>query len=262
MKFMIDAGHGFNTPGKRSFNGMREYEFNRVVASYVKSLLETYQNVTVYFAHSDERDVPLKERTDTANRLKVEAYISIHANASGTTWNEARGIETFVYTTRPNEAVELAQKVQKYLVTMTGERNRGIKTDNFHVLRETNMTAILSECGFMTNKEDEALLESDSYRRTCAEAITRGIAEQYHLVKKSAVKADSTTAPKPALSPAPAPSSATASNASAPTASGSQRDGLYHLQVGAFTDQKNAEALASRLKAEGHDVFIDFEAKK
>ncbi|MDP4171600.1 MAG: N-acetylmuramoyl-L-alanine amidase, partial [Bacillota bacterium] len=158
---------------------------NRAVASHAKALLETYKDVTVYFAHSDTRDVPLQERTDAANRLQVNTYVAIHANASGsgTTWNDASGIETYVMPSRPKEATELAQKIQNYLVTMTELKNRGVKTADFHVLRETHMTAVLCECGFMTNKTEDALLRTDPYREKCAEAIVKGIAEQYKLVK-------------------------------------------------------------------------------
>jgi N-acetylmuramoyl-L-alanine amidase len=223
MKIMLDAGHGYSTPGKRSFDGMREYEFTRKVASFARDFLAAYQNVTVYFAHSDERDVPLQERTDAANRLNVNAYVSIHGNAYGTTWNDANGIETYVYITKPKEAFELAQKIQKHLVEMTGLRDRGVKTADFHVLRETNMTAVLTECGFYTNKHEEALMKTEAFQRTCAEAIVTGIAEQYHLVKK----------------PAPTPSS-----------------GLYKVQAGAFSDKKNAEELAARLKEKGFTAYI------
>jgi N-acetylmuramoyl-L-alanine amidase len=226
MKFMIDAGHGYSTAGKRSPDGMREYEFNRKAALFAKELLETYQNVTVYFAHSDERDVPLQERTDAANRLKVDAYVAIHANAYGETWNDANGIETYVYPTKPKEAYELAQKIQQHLVTLTGLRNRGVKTADFHVLRETDMTAVLTECGFYTNKHEASLLKTEGYQRTCVKAIVQGIAEQYHLVKK------------PAPAPAPSPK------------------GLYKVQAGAFSERKNADDLVARLKAKGYGAFI------
>lgn len=229
MKVMLDAGHGYNTSGKRSPDGFREYEFNRKVAAYAKEFLESYENTTAYFAHSDERDVPLKERTDAANRLKVDAYVSIHANAYGNSWNDAGGIETYVYLSKPKEAYELAQKVQSYLIAETGLRNRGVKTADFHVLRETNMTAILAECGFMTNPKEAALLKSEEYQQACADAIAKGIAEQYQLTKK----------PAP-----PAPSNGT---------------GLYKVQAGAFSEKKNAEALAERLKAAGFEAIVYFE---
>ncbi|PLR99109.1 N-acetylmuramoyl-L-alanine amidase [Bacillus sp. T33-2] len=229
MKIMLDAGHGYNEPGKRSPDGMKEYEFNRVVANYAKQFLEGYENVTVYFAHSDDRVVPLQERTDKANQLNVDCYVSIHANAYGNTWNDAGGIETYIYPTRPAEAAQLAAKIQRNLVASTGLKDRGVKTADFHVLRETKMTAVLAECGFMTNPEEIKLLRSDSYRKTCADAITRAVAEQYRLTKK----------------PAPPPPPAGI--------------GLYKVQVGAFKDRNNAEALADRLRKDGYEPFIYFE---
>lgn len=183
MKIMLDAGHGYSTPGKRSFHGMREYEFTRKVASFAKELLASYQNVTVYFAHSDKRDVPLQERTDAANRLHADVYVSIHGNAYGTTWNDANGIETYVYVTKPKEANELARKIQKHLVEMTGLRDRGVKNADFHVLRETNMTAVLAECGFYTNKNEEARMRTERFQKTCAKAIVLGLMEQFDLKK-------------------------------------------------------------------------------
>ncbi|WP_053368209.1 N-acetylmuramoyl-L-alanine amidase [Bacillus sp. FJAT-27245] len=224
MKFMLDAGHGYSTAGKRSPSGMREYEFNRAVAAYAKKELETYQDVSVYLAHSDDRDVPLQERTDKANQLQVDAYVAIHANAYEDTWNSANGVDTFVYVKKPKDAYELALKVQQHLVEKTGRRDRGVKTANFHVLRETDMAAILTECGFMTNREEEALLRSDSYRQICGMAIADGIAEQFGLKKKQ---------------PVPAP-----------------RDGiLYRVQAGVFRDRTNADDLVSKLSLKGYQAF-------
>jgi N-acetylmuramoyl-L-alanine amidase len=187
---MIDAGHGLYTHGKRCpDDSMREFHFNSVVAKYVIEELDKYEDVECFIAHdpSGNVDIPLKERTDKANQLKVDCYISIHANAYGTGWNNTQGIETFVYVTKPPKALKLAANVQNHLIRDTGRPNRGVKTANFHVLRETKMTAILVECGFMTNKEEAALLKSDKYRRTVAKAIVKGVVETYKLQPKKEV---------------------------------------------------------------------------
>lgn len=224
MKIAIDAGHGYETPGKRTVDGMKEYEFNRAVAGDMKKLLEKYEGVTVLFTHSDQRDVPLNERTTKANKEKVDVFISIHANAhgNGNQWTSAEGIETYVYTTKPKTATRLAQMVQNELISSTKRKDRGVKTANFHVLKATSMTAILCECGFMTNKEEAVLLQTSSYRLTCAKAIVDAIVKYYQLTKTKSTISSS----------------------------------LYKVQVGAFSNKQNAEALAKELKAKGYDTFI------
>ncbi|QUO43472.1 N-acetylmuramoyl-L-alanine amidase [Brevibacillus composti] len=187
LKIAIDGGHGPDTPGKRCpDDSMREFHFNSVVARYVRDELMQYNGVQTIFTHADDgsRDVPLKERTDKANAWGADLLVSIHANAAGDDWSDAQGIETFVYKTRPADAVKLAEAVQKHLIAATGLKNRGVKADDLHMLRETKMTAILVECGFMTNRTEAELLKSDQYRRKCAKAIVAGIAEVYGLQKK------------------------------------------------------------------------------
>lgn len=238
MKIMLDAGHGYNTPGKRSPDGLREYEFNRAVADYARQMLENYKNVTVYFSHSDQQDVSLKARTDKANSLNVDIFVSIHANAFGSGgWSDVGGIETYVYPSRPHGADQLAQKIQRNLVVATGLENRGVRTADFHVLRETEMDAVLVEGGFMTNRNEVALLRSETYRKTIAEGIVKALAEQFLLQ------------PKANAAPVQPPSS----NPANPT----KKDGLYRVQAGAFENEQNAKELAERLRKAGFDAYID-----
>ncbi|WP_018394576.1 N-acetylmuramoyl-L-alanine amidase [Bacillus sp. 37MA] len=171
MKIAIDAGHGWNTPGKRTPDGMREYEFNRETAL----LLRENINADTLFVHHDSYDIPLAKRVQKANEARADLYVSIHANAYGEGWTSAHGIETYVYTSRPAAALKIAQSVQHELVAATGRRDRGVKASNFYVLRKTNMPAILIEAGFMTNREEAALLKTSQYRQTCARAIADGI---------------------------------------------------------------------------------------
>lgn len=184
----IDAGHGPDTPGKRSpDDSLREFHFNSAVAKRVVALLSEYESVITLEVHEQGRDVPLKERTDRANKWKADAYVSIHANASGSAWSDANGIETFVYPSANAETRKLATNVHTALIDGTKRRDRGVKTADFHVLRETAMTAILVECGFMTNREECELLKADSYRDKVAQAIVDGIVKTYGLKRKEAV---------------------------------------------------------------------------
>lgn len=187
MKIVIDAGHGYNTAGKRCPDGsMREWEFNNVVAKYVADELARYVGVTTKFTHdtTGKTDVPLITRTKEANAWPADILVSIHANAAGNVWSNANGIETFVYSLGSVNSVKLAKAVQTQLIAKTGRRDRGVKSGNLHMVRETKMPAILVECGFMDNREESALLKTDAYRRKCAEAIVEGIASVYGLKRK------------------------------------------------------------------------------
>ncbi|MBT2682668.1 N-acetylmuramoyl-L-alanine amidase [Bacillus sp. ISL-37] len=226
LAVMICAGHGYSTPGKRSPDGMREYEFNRRVAEVMKAELEKYEGVTVYFAHDDSRDVPLKERTDKANKLGVDVYVSIHANAFNGKMGSHGGIDTFIYKTSPKEAKALADVIQRNLISATGLRNRGVKTADFHVLRETHMTAVLIEHGFMDSTTDLPKLKSDAYRKLCGETNAKSLAQFYGLKRKPA--------------PAPAP----------------KKDVFYRVVTGSFNDKENAERRVAELKKAGFDSFL------
>ena len=176
MKIMIDAGHGPDTPGKRSPDGrLREFHFNSAVAEEVKKRL-LLDGHTVVFSHQNELDVPLHERTALANRLKVDLFVSIHANAMGHSFNTANGLETFTYNQPQTATKELAGFVHSSLVLATGRKDRGVKKGDFAVLRDTHMPAILVECGFMTHKQEVELLKSAAYRKRCALGICFGIA--------------------------------------------------------------------------------------
>jgi N-acetylmuramoyl-L-alanine amidase len=191
----LDAGHaGFGvTSGKRLSDGtMYEWDFNNAVAILAEQKLQAYENTKVVRLddRTGKKDVPLADRVAKAKKEEVDAVVSIHANAFGSTWNEANGIETFISEDRmPFTELELASHIQNHLVRETGRRNRGVKRGNLYMTKVTNMIpSVLVECGFMTNKEEAALLKTAAYREKCAKAIVNGLVEQFKLKPKIKVK--------------------------------------------------------------------------
>ena len=185
ITFSIDAGHaGFGvTPGKRTPDGsMYEWEFNSAVVRYIMLELANYENVAVIRCDdpSGKQDISLKKRSERANTCGSCLHISVHANAAGSGWGTAEGIETFVYK-KSGIAYSVASLVQKKLIAATGLRDRGVKEDDLHMVRETKCPAILVEAGFMTNKEEAALLKSEDYRKKVAYAISSALVEYYNL---------------------------------------------------------------------------------
>jgi N-acetylmuramoyl-L-alanine amidase len=186
IKIAIDDGHGSNTAGKRNpafLDGtvMKENEFNAGVAELLKEELERCDFQVLMVAPEGE-DVSLETRVKRANDGEADGYISIHANACGSDWNEANGIETWIYekVADGSQTWKFAESIHKKLIEATGLKNRGMKrSSDLYVLKNTKMQAVLVECGFMTNKEEAELLRSTAYRRTCAVAIAQGVCAYY-----------------------------------------------------------------------------------
>ena len=180
----IDPGHGLTTGGKRSPDGsLREYEFNRDVAYRLKALLEA-RGVTCIMtvAQDDQTDPSLATRVAIANNAgNVDLFVSIHANAFGDGWNSANGWE--VYTYQSGGIAEMAAKAveQATIDSGAGLKNRGCKTANFYVIKNTTMPAILIEHGFYTNLEECEKLKSDSFRDILAQADANGIMNFFSL---------------------------------------------------------------------------------
>ncbi|WP_404404768.1 N-acetylmuramoyl-L-alanine amidase [Jeotgalibacillus malaysiensis] len=212
----IDAGHSYDTPGKRSPDGMKEYTFNKAAAIAAKKVL-LQAGMTVLTPHRDDHDVPLTARTDLANNGRADLYVSIHANAfGGSIWNGVQGIETYIHPHHSGEEKKLAQMIHQHLIKSAKRPDRGIKTADFHVLRETKMPAVLVECGFMTNRQEKQLLASDSYRKTCGEAIAAGVLAYLRKTVQH----------------------------------------TFYVQTGAFSKRENAEKQAAELKKAGFEAII------
>ncbi|WP_050616414.1 N-acetylmuramoyl-L-alanine amidase [Bacillus testis] len=233
MKIILDAGHGMDTPGKRSPDGLKEYIINRAIANYARDALSQYANTQILFTHNDKVDVPLQTRTKQANAAKGDCLVSIHSNAAGNgkAWHPATGIETYVYLKHSPATKTLAEHIHHQLIATAGLPDRGIKTADFHMLRETVMPAVLVECGFMTNQGDRQLLGSPLFQKTCGEAIASGIARTFSLSRPQQMNLPKKAAAK----------------------------GLYKVQVGAYGNRQNADALAQKLTKQGYPAYIIFE---
>lgn len=182
----LDDGHGMETSGKRTppitelnNRAIKENEFNRAVVAYLDRELKRCGFKTLLVAPTD-KDTTLSQRISLANSQKADAYISIHYNASDGKFNasDPEGIEIHVYP-GAKDSKKLAECILKYLVQGTTQKNRGIKESNFQVLRETKMTAILSENGFMDNKKEAMLMINTDFQKEVAREHAQGICDYF-----------------------------------------------------------------------------------
>lgn len=171
MRIVIDPGHGGSDPGAVGPNGLRESNVTLAVSLKLAEILRQ-AGVEIKLTRTSDVRVELKPRCDLANSWKADYFVSIHCNAA--TNPQAHGTETYCLQLGGQGEI-LARAIQTELVAATGRANRGVKTANYYVLRNTNMPAVLVELAFISNADEERLLRSAEFQEKCAAAIARGI---------------------------------------------------------------------------------------
>jgi N-acetylmuramoyl-L-alanine amidase len=189
MKIVVDAGHGINTPGKRTPDDEREWSFNNKVAKAFIAELKKYEGVKILRVDdaTGKTDISLEDRTDKANAFDADVYVSFHHNANTGKWGTWTGTETFVHPNASAKSKKLASLVHAEIVKAYKLKDRGIKTDNFHVLRETGMPAILLEGGYMDSKIDIVKLRDDKVLKNAGIGAAKAVATFGGLKKKVTV---------------------------------------------------------------------------
>lgn len=190
-KIAYCAGHGRFTPGKRTPDDEREWTFNDKVIRAMETELKTYEGVQLLRTDDPTggTDVPLKTRTNKANNWGADVYVSVHHNANTGRWGNWTGVETFTYLGSNPKSERLAKCVHPRIVQAMGLRDRGMKKENLHIVRETKMPAILTEGGYMDSTIDILKLRSDAHMKAQGVAIAQGIAEYAGLKKNSGTTA-------------------------------------------------------------------------
>ncbi|NER35800.1 MAG: N-acetylmuramoyl-L-alanine amidase [Oscillatoria sp. SIO1A7] len=167
---IIDPGHGGSDPGAVGIGGLREKDVVNDISRQVTRILEE-NGIQVRMTRQSDRTLELRPRTELANRVNADLFVSIHANAAPGGYSSANGVETFYY----QSGRRLAQNIQGSIMESFNMRNRGVKRARFYVLRHTRMPAVLVEVGFVTGSSDSRILAQPAQRSRMAQAIARGI---------------------------------------------------------------------------------------
>ncbi|MEX0961294.1 MAG: N-acetylmuramoyl-L-alanine amidase [Simkaniaceae bacterium] len=176
---VLDPGHGGMDKGASS-HGVDEKHPALQTALKAKQYL-MQKGYRVILTRVTDVFIPLSKRASIANQNRCKLFVSIHFNAAKST--NAKGIEVFYFNAkepwRLQSSKKLATCLLHRLVAQTGARSRGVKTANFHVIRETNMPAVLVEGGFLTNPGERTLLSDEKYLDRLAKALAEGIDRYY-----------------------------------------------------------------------------------
>lgn len=183
----IDAGHGGSDSGAIGPTGVMEKSVTLRIALEVEKLLKE-EGATVYMTRTTDTEVSpkgarasdseeLQARCDVANRKKADIFVSIHMDSF--TNREAKGTTGYYFSQGSRQGRELADKIRSNLVDQLGTQSRGTQTCNFYVVRHTDMPATLIEVAFISNPEEERLLNSKEGIKKAAMAIVDGIADYF-----------------------------------------------------------------------------------
>lgn len=181
VKIFIDPGHG-GSDGGAAANGLKEKDVTLKIAKKIRSRLGNYEGVGTKMSRTTDVYVGLSERARMANYWNADFFLSVHINAGG-----GVGYEDYIYSglSSTSTAGKIQNEINKAVIAETGWRNRGKKKANFAVLRETKMSAILTENGFIDTKSDADKLKSEAFLNKIAEGHAKGIASHFGLKKKS-----------------------------------------------------------------------------
>lgn len=172
---ILDAGHGGSDVGTGDAS-YYEKDINMDIVNEMVPLLE-YCGVKVLLTRNGDETVALEERSGFANESEADRFVSIHCNFCEDDVSVA-GLECYYW-----QGSSVGQNYAESIVGAAEESGeikvRGTRTQDFHVLRETQITAILIETGYISNKEEEKKLMSSDYQKTLAFYLVKGIIEGY-----------------------------------------------------------------------------------
>lgn len=186
VKIGLDAGHGLLTRGKETPDKIKEWTLNDRVCDKVVSILKDYDCEIIRTDNNEGyTDESLSSRLTKYKTTKVDALVSIHHNAYTGKWNNATGVEVYVDKNATSKDAKLAKCIYDRLVKYTGLKGRGIKKENFYVINQNNIPAVLVEGGFLDSLTDHKIITSDDGQTAYAKAVAEGLIEFLKLKKKT-----------------------------------------------------------------------------
>lgn len=183
MTVVLDAGHGGSDPGKIGVNDVNEKEVNLAIAEKVQKLLKK-EKIDVVMTREEDTMLTgtdgsstkvgdMKARVEKINKTAPILAVSIHQNSYHQ--EGVKGAQVFYYS-HSEEGKRAAELMQKALLALNTENNRKAKAnDTYYLLKRTEATTIIVECGFLSNWEEAELLSDEAYQEKTAEAIVEGI---------------------------------------------------------------------------------------
>ena len=189
---ILDAGHGKPDEGASSNLGTTEESINLKITKKVQNLLEQ-SGSTVILTRSDENGIydqdenslrnkkvsDIKNRVKIGNESSADIFVSIHLNKIEQ--SQYYGWQTF-FKTNNEQSKKLAQNIQQSLNESIQKENKreSLKISGKYIIDHVEIPISIVECGFLSNPEEEKLLQQDEYQSRLAWGIYTGIMNYFY----------------------------------------------------------------------------------
>lgn len=194
---VIDAGHGGRDPGASGQSGLTEEEVNLKIALKLRRLIEQGGGTAIMIREDDSglyteggngretrKSEDLRNRHALINSCGADILISIHLNSFPEP--QYYGAQTF-YLKNDDKSRKLAESIQNEVIRVLdrGNDRKAKATDSVFILKNNSMPGALIECGFLSNHEEERLLDDGHYQEKVAWSIFVGIVKYLEEEKKT-----------------------------------------------------------------------------
>ena len=167
---VLDPGHGGSDQGASSSTPSKSLEKNYTLktAKELKKLLNK-EGAHVKMTRSNDKYVSLDDRN-----IKGDAFISIHNDALDS--SNANGVTVYWF---KDKQESLAQTLNSAIQKKALLTNRGSRQQNYQVLRQTDIPAVLLELGYISNPTDESMINDQLHRQVVEQAIVDGLKQYF-----------------------------------------------------------------------------------
>lgn len=171
---VLDPGHGGNDTGALSSSNQYEKTYTLAMAKKIASKLRA-AGANVVLTRDNDSFVDLAPRAKAANKLKADAFISLHFDSSENI-NEASGVTTYYY--HNNRDKKLADLISQQLANLPLD-SRGVEFGNFQVLRDNERPAVLLELGYINSQTDFNYIQKSSYQDKVASDVVNALTSYF-----------------------------------------------------------------------------------
>jgi len=156
---VLDAGHGGHDSGAIGPSGVMEKDVVLDVTRRVARLVETGLGVKVALSRDSDVFVPLRDRTNFANKLRADLFVSIHANAHPEAVSE--GVETYFLSSEASDsgARQLAA-TENGVVQLEGPAARQKESALRTILWDMAQSEFQEESSFMAETVQDSMSKS------------------------------------------------------------------------------------------------------